>query len=499
MPGKGEQEGQGSQCTATPALFPTAPKVLVPISGHSERRGVAGFKAEYPGVWQSGDSRGPGSALAPRARYLRLSGDRTRWHSFTQCAKESCESARDPPRNLLSRTLLLNSRDTGEGGTPGRSWTKDRERATENRLTARNDQIRCVTCVAQDSGCRLSLVLSSRARKQTIASDARVAGHTLGDHGVGMPDRSKGKRTNSAGGSQGDRQSSTRVVERKRARTDGHENTGDERRTRAEEAQDVVEMLTAKFGTAAEALRVLSGENVDYRRKNRELRDELADLEEIVPHDGELVLSVDDAKVWTAIKSLKGPDGKDVDPAKVPDRLKRADELETELVGTKRKEISDKAARTLKFNADVLRGLVEDPRHPLTLELRDMVVRENGKDITVPIPYVRKANDDKSAWEKLSDFADREWKSWLPALKTVPTTQGGSGAATNGDGSAMNGASSTMGGESEHFTPLVDQAGSSHGGGTGSTVDRYLQTHNAAQAQRGASNPLRPKAVPPAK
>jgi uncharacterized membrane protein YgcG len=136
----------------------------------------------------------------------------------------------------------------------------------------------------------------------------------------------------------------------------------------------------------------------------------------------------------------------------------------------------------LKYNADVLGGLVEDPRNPLVIELRDTVVKENGKESTVKVPFVRKATDDKATWEKLSEYADREWKSWLPALKNVSTAQGAAGTSASGTGGSDSGAGSS------HFTPFVEQGGSSQGGGT-DAVSRHIAAVNKANAER--ANPFR--------
>jgi hypothetical protein len=303
-----------------------------------------------------------------------------------------------------------------------------------------------------------------------------------------MPDRTQhGKRSTSGGHSQGERNRKperNRDTGRSRA---GVNPSGEDLQARAELVRDHVEMLVAKHGSAEEALRVLGGDNVDYRRKLRELNEQVDELEELIPPDGAVVLTGDDAKGYTAIvEALKTRSDK-LTLDKVPARLTRADELEVKLVGSEHKATVTTAAQSSKFNSDVLAGLVDDPRNPLALELRDMTVQEGAKQTTVKVPYVRKANDEKAAWEKLSDFAEREWKPWLPALKNVSTAQGASGTSGSGGGT---GTTHGGGGSDSVFTPFPEQTGSSQGGGT-DTVSKFIASQREQNTAR--NNPLRAK------
>lgn len=253
----------------------------------------------------------------------------------------------------------------------------------------------------------------------------------------------------------------------------GTDERGTVRDEAREEANEFWQGLLREYGTKDAAVRALISENADRRIENRTLKKSLAEVTAKVPADGSRVLSADDGKVWDAIKTAAG-----TDLAKVPDRIKRAGELETQLAEAEFGKLVEQGATAVKFNPTVLKSLLKDKGY--TLEMRDML-QSDGKT-TVKIPFIRKAGDEKAAWEKLDAAAEQQFKDFLPALKALP--QGGNAASGGGSG----------GGEhivASHEMPSQSSASSQGGGGGGSVVDQHI----ARQKTRSERpNPLKPVA-----
>lgn len=242
---------------------------------------------------------------------------------------------------------------------------------------------------------------------------------------------------------------------------------------RADATQGIVDRLVTRYGTLEAALNVLAGENFEHRETIRTLNEKITGLEKSQVPNGALVLSADEKKVWDSIKAANIP------IEKIVERVKLADTLEAQQREHDFGKLVDDGAAAVKFNASVLRGLLRDKGY--SLELRD-VLQTDGKT-TAKMPYIRKANDDKAAWEPLATAAEREFKDYLPALKALP--QGG-GAGGTGNGT---GAGATQG-VATHAMPSQSSASTSQGDG-GSAVDQHL-----ARMQKRAErpNPLKPSA-----
>lgn len=237
--------------------------------------------------------------------------------------------------------------------------------------------------------------------------------------------------------------------------------------TKAEAAQGIVDRLVSKFGTMSRALEVLAGENFDYRETNRELSARVQQLGAKQVPDGAIVLTGEDAKSWNAIKAIEG-----VTPDKVPDVVKKSRDLEMKIAATDRESIVGKASESLKWNPKVLAGLLSQSK--LDLEMRDTIVRDGaGKESTEKVPYVRKAGDASAAWEKLSEFGERDFKDFLPALRTA--------ASGGGNGSGPAG--------TETITPMPGQGTPAAQGATGGdVVDNFIGQQQSAA--KGRVNPL---------
>jgi hypothetical protein len=253
--------------------------------------------------------------------------------------------------------------------------------------------------------------------------------------------------------------------------------------SRAAGAGDIVDRLVHRYGSEAEALRVLAGENFDFREREREREQEIEDLKTKQVPDGAVVLTGDDAKAFTAIKAT----GVALD--KVAERVKLAGDLEGKQAATERRTSQDAAAKALKWNPDVLAPLLDTRK--LVIELRDVVVKEQGKaDRTAKVPYVREDKQGAS-WERLDELVTRDesLKNFLPALQKVPAsgTQGTNGDSAAGSSSSGSAASTTSSSDTIFpFTQTPSQGGGSDS--SGDAVDKFVTARNKSAAAR--TNPL---------
>jgi hypothetical protein len=249
-----------------------------------------------------------------------------------------------------------------------------------------------------------------------------------------------------------------------------------------------------RYGSEREALRVLSGENYDFRDRERARSQEIEGLRAKQVPDGALVLTGDDLKAWQAIKALNVP------VTEVAPRVKEAGELKERQQQADRRKAQDSAAASLKWNADVLAPLLDTNK--LDIELRDVVLVENGKEISQKRPYVRKAGDASAAWEKLDELVARDasLKNFLPALKVVPatgaqSTNGNGAAGSTAPGSSASSSSSTTApanGNVFSSIPFPVEQGSSSGDSSSAgvgLVDKFIERSNKAAAER--PNPFR--------
>jgi len=252
--------------------------------------------------------------------------------------------------------------------------------------------------------------------------------------------------------------------------------------SRAQGAADIVDRLVHRYGSLEEALRVLAGENFDFREAQREHDAEVERLRQHQVPDGAVVLTGEDAKHFAAIKAT----GVALD--KVAERITLAGKLEGEQAAQTRRTSQDAAAKALSWNPDVLAPLLDN--HKFLIELRDIVVKEAGKaDRTVKVPYVRK-DAQGSAWERLDELVarDESLKPFLPALKTVPAsgTQGANGSGAAGGTQSGTGAGTT--GDATTIFPFTQQPSQGGGDGSADPVDKFITNRNKAAAAR--TNPL---------
>lgn len=240
-------------------------------------------------------------------------------------------------------------------------------------------------------------------------------------------------------------------------------------------ATNIVDRMLAQHGTYDNAIRVLAGEAYVLREEAREHEEEIEGLRARQIPDGAVVLTGDEAKALTTIKAT----GVALD--KVAERVKLAGDLEGQQAANTRRTSQDAAAKALNWNPAVLAPLLDSNKY--VIELRDVVLKEAGKqDRTVKVPYVRE-DKPNAAWEKLDELVARadNLKPFLPALKTVTTNANGA------DGSSSSGsAASTTGGNETIFA--FTQTPSQGDGSSADPVDRFIASRNKRADAR--SNPL---------
>lgn len=158
--------------------------------------------------------------------------------------------------------------------------------------------------------------------------------------------------------------------------------------------------LVSKHGDSTAALKVVIGENYEYRTRLREMKAQL-------PKDGGLVLSADDAKAFSAFRALGTPD-------ELKTALEAGKTASDQVTRFAREKTHNHAASLTGFKPSVLAALAEkDKAEIVVIPGKDKA----GKDIEVA--HV-KGEGDKTT--PLAEYAESKWKDFLPALKVVAAT-----------------------------------------------------------------------------
>jgi hypothetical protein len=149
-------------------------------------------------------------------------------------------------------------------------------------------------------------------------------------------------------------------------------------------------LLDKHNNDALQIARQLYDDNYREREQNRQLKQQLADLQGKVPSNGSVVLSADDAKALEAYRALGGVDD-----------LKTSI---TNLATMRKNELLREAAEAHKFKPQVLQRLAAD---------LDITVKEtgDGKDRR-KVAYVKDGDKELS----LDKYAEREWSDFMPSL-----------------------------------------------------------------------------------
>lgn len=183
-----------------------------------------------------------------------------------------------------------------------------------------------------------------------------------------------------------------------RAEREARESRG---RGPTDEGRGVARKLLNRFrGRAEDAIAHMADENKDLREERRTLREEVGKFKA----PGTVVLTADEAKVYTELKAL-GSTPKDLKAA-----LDEVPTLRAKVLENDRRMVADEAAPLLGWNPAALREVVADKK--LEISMKDATV--DGKPVKVP--HVKPAGDDKVAPIPLADYAKANLSTYLPAL-----------------------------------------------------------------------------------
>lgn len=147
------------------------------------------------------------------------------------------------------------------------------------------------------------------------------------------------------------------------------------------------------------------------QRENAELQTENERLSGLIPPVGAVVLTGDDATAWPKFKALN------IAPDKIAEALKERDTLASQVADRDRKDVITRAAEELKWKPTILAKIAS--AEGLHLEFKDVNQTVDGKQSKVSVPHVRLAKDEKATLEPLAEYAKRELKDYLPALRTT--------------------------------------------------------------------------------
>lgn len=156
------------------------------------------------------------------------------------------------------------------------------------------------------------------------------------------------------------------------------------------------------------------------RESSRKLKDQVADLQKQLddakPKDGSVVLSKEDAAIWTAFGKL----GKK--PEELTKVLSDYEVLSKEATERKEAEGFADAAEALGFkNVPALTRMLT--RENLVLEFKDVRSKdENDKTIVTRTPFVKPKGDAKAELEALDEYLEREVPEFLPIFESEPST-----------------------------------------------------------------------------
>lgn len=210
-------------------------------------------------------------------------------------------------------------------------------------------------------------------------------------------------------------------------------------------ASQIMERYNGDAMRVAEKLADALGDNYGYREQLRTLKSEVETLKAKVVPDDAVVLTGDDKAHWQVYRELGKPD-------EVQARLGERDKLNDELTTLKRDELLRDAAQVAGYKFSVLK----DRASGLNVELRD--VTEDGKTVK------RAVVKTESGEQPLSEYAERHWGDYLPALRANAATPAATG------------------------TPYPSQASSTAATGAPDLVSQFIERRQKTIEQ--APNPL---------
>lgn len=250
--------------------------------------------------------------------------------------------------------------------------------------------------------------------------------------------------------------------------------------SRSEKSQ-LAMRLEREHGSFENAALHLAGKQIRYQKRAQEAERQTAEVRKLLPPEGAVVLTGDEAKAVQKLREQK------VDLVKLPDDLKASGELRLKVTAQERKTaVSDAAGK--KYKSAVLARLLGDTPDGKTiglpLEFQDtMVKKEDGTGFdTVKVPHVR-VGDKLVA---LDTWMETDQKDWMEVAK-ASEEEGGTGGSSGGSSSSSSSSTSSA--------TMPKQTATGGGGGGGTTpkpkdsaaiVDRH-QSKYMTPGQRAAA------------
>lgn len=217
-----------------------------------------------------------------------------------------------------------------------------------------------------------------------------------------------------------------------------------------------------QFATPTDAARKVA----DLEKDNQKERDKVRDLTEkvkLMPADGAVVLTGDDAAAWPKYQAL----GKVEDLEKLSGRVV---ELEKSVADSTRKDSFAAAVKALKWPDETVATLLDmNSLNGAVVEVKtEKATGKDGKAVDEAVPYVTLAGEGEKP-QKFAEFAAN-----APQLKGIKMAADG-GAGTSGNGIAA-----------------PEMRGSTTGSGPAAVTGGVDDLLAANQKAATAPNPLRP-------
>lgn len=175
----------------------------------------------------------------------------------------------------------------------------------------------------------------------------------------------------------------------------------------AEEKDDLTAAITALLSKhnndAQAAINQLLTENFKLREDKRGLKAQVEAFEKAKPAEGSVVLSKADAEKWEAYKAF----GKAED---IKAAIAERDTLKTEVDMAKREQSLRDVAEVEGWNFGVIKRLAADVQF-------EIVDGKNDKGEAIRFANVVTKNGDRTETKLASEYAEKEWKEFLPSLK----------------------------------------------------------------------------------
>jgi hypothetical protein len=177
--------------------------------------------------------------------------------------------------------------------------------------------------------------------------------------------------------------------------------------TMAEDKDDLTAAITALLGKhnndASAAINQLLSENFKLREDKRELKKHLDEAGKTKPAEGSVVLSKAEAEKWKLYQEF----GK---PEEIKAAIGERDTLKTEVATANREQSLRDVAEVEGWNFGVIKRLAGD----LAFEI---IEGKDDKGNAKKYANVILKNGDRTETKPAVEYAEKEWKEFLPSLK----------------------------------------------------------------------------------